>query len=90
MSKYLSLKHLYTDIKKTIALAGAIQNFDFSGAIWRGFRGGGTHKLCQNICHVLCQQHGRAELRADYCVSNTATQVRLRLQAACLVAYAGS
>ena len=36
------------------------------------------------------QQHGLAELSADYCVSNTATQVRLRLQAACFDTYAGS
>ena len=35
------------------------------------------------------QQHGRAELSADYCVSNTATRVRLRLQAACFDTYAG-
>ena len=26
---------------------------------------------------LICQQHGRADLRADYCVSNTATRVRL-------------
>ena len=35
------------------------------------------------------QQHGRAELSADYCVSNNATRVRLRLQAACFDIYAG-
>ena len=36
------------------------------------------------------QQHGRAELSAGYCVSNTATRVRLLLQAACFDTYAGS
>ena len=36
------------------------------------------------------QQHGRAELSADYCVSNTATRVRIRLQATCFDTYAGS
>ena len=35
------------------------------------------------------QQHGRAELSADYCASNTATRVRLRLQVACFDTYAG-
>ena len=34
--------------------------------------------------------YGGAELSADYCVSNTATRVRLRLQAACFNTYAGS
>ena len=33
--------------------------------------------------------NGRAELSADYCVSNTAARVRLRLQAACFDTYAG-
>ena len=37
----------------------------------------------------LCQQHGRAELRADYYASNTATRVRLWLQVACFDAYMG-
>ena len=43
-----------------------------------------------NQCMAVSQQHGRAELSADYCVSNTATRVRLRLQAACFDTYAGS
>ena len=34
------------------------------------------------------RQHGRAELSADYCVSNTVTRVRLRLQAASFDTYA--
>ena len=37
----------------------------------------------------VCLQHGRAQLSADYCVRNTATRVRLRLQAACFDTYAG-
>ena len=37
----------------------------------------------------LSAVYGRAELSADYCVSNTATRVRLRLQAACFDIYAG-
>ena len=40
--------------------------------------------------HTVCLQHGRAELSTDYCVNNTATRVRLRLQAACFDTYAGN
>ena len=38
--------------------------------------------------HLPRKQLGRAELLAYYCVSNTATRVRLRLQAACFDTYA--
>ena len=49
--------------------------------------------LFASSLNLLPQQlklHGRAELSADYCVSNTATRVRLRLQAAYFDTYAGS
>ena len=37
-----------------------------------------------------CRQHGQTELIADYCLSNTATQAQLLLQATCFDTYAGS
>ena len=40
-----------------------------------------------NVTIQMCEQHGRAELSAEYC--NTATRVRLSLQAACFNTYAG-
>ena len=41
------------------------------------------------LVYYICQQHDRAELRADYCVNNIATRVRLQLQAACFDIYVG-
>ena len=38
----------------------------------------GTKMLSSHQTAKPRQQHGRAELSADYCVSNTATRVRLR------------
>ena len=44
MSKYLLIS------KKSRTLAWAIQKIDFWGVHLGGPRGGGTLKLCQNIC----------------------------------------
>ena len=49
MSKYLSVEYLLI-AKQTGILTWAIQKADFWGSIWGDPRGGGTPKLCQNIC----------------------------------------
>ena len=45
-------------------------------------------ELFDFIIYQHLNRHGRAELSTEYCVSNTATRVRLRLQAACFDTYA--